>query len=86
MGVDERYDGCPVEQEGDVNGTLRGRDGRCVAWNRPGEEASRNDSSRVRVPAKVKAGASGRVEWVVVGRDGLVRNVKVELGLLEPID
>ena len=33
-----------------------------------------------------KVDASGRVEWIVVGSDGLVRNAKGGAGLLEPID
>jgi hypothetical protein len=58
---------------------------RCVVWRWTGEEASRKDSSRVRVPEKEEVGASGRVEWIVVGSDGLVRNAKGGAGLLEPI-
>ena len=34
----------------------------------------------MRVPEEDEAGASGRVEWIVVGSDGLVRNAEVELG------
>lgn len=49
------------------------------------KEASRKDSSRVRVQEKEEVGASGRVEWIVVGSDGLVRNAKCGAGLLEPI-
>jgi hypothetical protein len=47
---------------------------------------SRKDSSRVRVPEKEEVGASGRVEWIVVGSDGLVRNAKVELGCWSRFD
>ena len=40
----------------------------------------------MRVQEKEEVGASGRVEWIVVGSDGLVRNAKGGAGLLEPID
>jgi hypothetical protein len=56
---------------------------RCVKQDRRRSEPK--DSSRVRVPEKEEAGASGRVEWVVVGSDGLVRNAKGGAGLLQPI-
>ena len=56
----------------------------CVEIDRR-RKASRKDSSRVRVPEKEEVGASGRVGWIVVGSDGLVRNAKGGAGLLEPI-
>jgi hypothetical protein len=57
----------------------------CVKMGKA-KEASRKDSSRVRVPEKEEVDASGRVEWIVVGSDGLVRNAKGGARLLEPID
>ena len=50
------------------------------------KKRAEKDSSRVRVPEKEEVDASGRVERIMVGSDGLVRNAKGGAGLLEPID